>query len=430
MLLIAIAVLLLLVVCVDSQLRGGLELLDPKTVTQKGKEGGPHDDSSQLRFLFFGTSRTYGALLSNPSKSAFPFLLSPSATNLAINAGSSLYPSHCAASMLEDTFGAYDVIVLEFEPTKRYYPDTMKLAVRLRQRFPNALIIFLEMWQAHNFENAGQPVSSWANQQANPEKLSIPALVKASTLSNQWEYGPSNHYSDEQVKEMHDSANGVMLKFPRPLDAHEAILSPLLLPDMNHPSEAGHQLIADTILKKMQEMNFRANHDDTLGSFDSIDQCKTWLQTGVTSITHDTNLVMTEFKRGKFALEAKNPHTWIKVFNENNKPVELTLEYMVTSPDCLYSDARISIDGGASVEVTCKKLDYTWEVHVAEQIHVGTVPPGVSIVRIDALEGGGQWPFRMIGILLMEDACENAAVISRLRCTSIPSANGNFIRQN
>ena len=56
-----------------------------------------------------------------------------------------------------------------------------------------------------------------------------------------------------------------------------------------------------------------------------------------------------------------------------------------------------------------------------EKIHVGTVPPGVSIVRIDALEGGGQWPFRMIGILLMKDACENTDIISRLRCTSIPS---------
>ena len=74
MLLIVIALLLLLVVCVciDSQLRGGHELLDPKTVTQKG-EGGPHDDYSQLRFLFFGTSRTHGARLSNP-KFTFPFL--------------------------------------------------------------------------------------------------------------------------------------------------------------------------------------------------------------------------------------------------------------------------------------------------------------------------------------------------------------------
>ena len=185
----------------------------------------------------------------------------------------------------------------------------MKFAVRLRQQFPNALIIFLETWQAHNFSNAGQSPKSWARQQANPKALSIPALVKASTPSNQWEYPLSGTYSDEQVKEMHDSANGVLLKFPRPLDAHEAIPSPLLHNNMNHPSEAGHQLIANTILKKMQEMHFRTNHDDTLGPFDSIDQCETWLQTSVTSITHDTNLVMTEFKRGKFALEAKNPHT-------------------------------------------------------------------------------------------------------------------------
>ena len=64
-----------------------------------------------------------------------PFRFSPSATNLAINAGSSLYPSHCAASMLKDMSGDYDVIVLEFQPTKLYYPDTNEI-----RRAPSATI--------------------------------------------------------------------------------------------------------------------------------------------------------------------------------------------------------------------------------------------------------------------------------------------------
>jgi hypothetical protein len=98
--------LVLLVVGVDSQLRGAQELLlDPKTVTQKGP---PHEDYSELRFLFFGTSRTRGSGIIN--KPLFPNIVSPTATNLAISASTSLYTSHCTASMLKETTGAFDVI--------------------------------------------------------------------------------------------------------------------------------------------------------------------------------------------------------------------------------------------------------------------------------------------------------------------------------
>jgi hypothetical protein len=82
------------------------------------------------------------------------------------------------------------------------------------------------------------PARPWAFQHGNPETLSIFALVKISTLSNQWEYPLFRTYSDEQVKVMQDSVNGVLLKLSPLLDAHEAILSKLFDEDMNHPSEA------------------------------------------------------------------------------------------------------------------------------------------------------------------------------------------------
>jgi hypothetical protein len=257
--------------------------------------------------------------------------------------------------------------------------------------------------------------------------MSRPDLIKNLTLPKEWNYPPSLLYSDKQAQAIQDSGNGVLLRLPRPLDAHEAISSELFQQDMNHPSAAGHQFIANLIIEKLEQIKFRTNHDETLRPFDLIDQCEAWIRTGDTSIRRDTNLVMNEFKPGKFALEARSPHTWFKVFNENRIPAVLRLLYMATSPDCLYSSTRLSIEGGDSVEVTCKKLEYTWDVHVSQQIHVGKVPPGESIVRVDALEGGGQWPFRLVGVLLMPDDCDNRMVVDRLRCTTMPNINGRVM---
>jgi hypothetical protein len=201
--------------------------------------------------------------------------------------------------------------------------------------------------------------------------------------------------------------NGILLMPARPANAHKAIEehSTLFAGDMIHWAQSGHEFTADRILKKLQEINFRTKHDSTVQPWGAIDSCVSWFKTGITSLTHHPLLVMNEFKPGKFALEARSESTWIKVFNDNKETAELSLEYMNTSPDCLYPTAQITIvSGGTSkdqyVLAECRKLHYRINVHVTEQIHVGKVEPGESVFRISVL-GKGPWPFRILGVALM-----------------------------
>ena len=98
--------------------------------------------SEQIRYAAFGTSIAWGAYLQNRQKDAFIWQLSPNAANFAIRASGSEYPARCLSSMIGDQ--VFDVIVLEF--TMRTEHSTFELAQRLRQRFPDAVIISLRNW--------------------------------------------------------------------------------------------------------------------------------------------------------------------------------------------------------------------------------------------------------------------------------------------
>jgi hypothetical protein len=95
-----------------------------------------------IRFATFGTSIAWGSTLENREEDAFIFQLSPNARNFAIRATGSEYPAACLSSMIGDE--VFDVIVLEF--SMRVKRSTIRLAKRLRQRFPDALIISLRNW--------------------------------------------------------------------------------------------------------------------------------------------------------------------------------------------------------------------------------------------------------------------------------------------
>merc|ERR1719253_12644 len=98
-------------------------------------------DLSKLRYVTLGASATWGASLPDP-KTGYPYQLSPNVTNLAIRASGPNYPSICIQTMIGD--GEYDVIILEYLMACRQGLDT--LATRLRQRFPDAIIIFNMIW--------------------------------------------------------------------------------------------------------------------------------------------------------------------------------------------------------------------------------------------------------------------------------------------
>lgn len=123
-------------VVVDDGTRGFI------TTTQRKRK-------SEIRFATFGTSFAWGSLLKNREEEAFTWLLSPNASNYAIPATGSEYPAKCLSSMIGDK--VFDVIVLEF--AMRVNASTLALARRLRQRFPDALIINLKVWTPYTVKS-------------------------------------------------------------------------------------------------------------------------------------------------------------------------------------------------------------------------------------------------------------------------------------
>jgi hypothetical protein len=188
--------------------------LDPKTVSTKD-EISNYGDYSDLKFLVFGTSRAYGKGLEDREHEAFPKLLSSrgdNTVNLGIPASSSAYVGTCLASTLEDSAAtgsgaaddAFDVIIMEYpNEKKQMFPNTVKLAERLRKRFPDALIIFMELWipLQYRHKESGLLPSAWANAQhkaaqgdGSTKSLTpdeVLDFVKKLTKPGDWEYPPS-----------------------------------------------------------------------------------------------------------------------------------------------------------------------------------------------------------------------------------------------
>merc|ERR1719410_2115303 len=94
-----------------------------------------------LRYLTLGASTTWGSALED-RYTAYPYQLSPNVSNLAIRACGSNYPSICTQSMVGND-NIYDVIILEYLNSEDGIDVLVK---RLRQRFPDAVIIMLLLW--------------------------------------------------------------------------------------------------------------------------------------------------------------------------------------------------------------------------------------------------------------------------------------------
>ena len=122
----------------------------------------------KLRILTLGGSVTWGAGIGIKNREdAYPFRLQNEhghlVTNLAIRGTSSEYPSQCITSMLKkehskesnsyDPNNPFDVIIFEFSINGMR--GLRLLVQRLRERFPDALFIYVEMFSLGfgNFES-------------------------------------------------------------------------------------------------------------------------------------------------------------------------------------------------------------------------------------------------------------------------------------
>jgi len=383
--------------------------------------------SNDLRLVAFGTSRTFGSGLGWKRKEqAFPYLLSTDANNLAIRAAGPQYPALCTFSMLGEK--KYDVILLEYNLKADKY--LARLGRRLRDRFPDATIVFLHLWMPFLYTDPSS-------------KRNIKQMMEQSNVSKK-EYQPSDLHSlvnqtDEWVFDDFDSSSRIeaaaskigalVFHLPRPENAHDAIqqYGHYFKYDMVHLSEQGHASLAKGLDALLQSSN--ATRSDRVNEWRDVDACHSWYQSGSTNLKHNRETKMSQFGKKKYGLEVAPPLSWLTIDNPLPHRADVYISYMVTAPHQDYPAVSVELapasithaEGGvsesSSTKTTIIPTDKTnrYAVHVVKTAFLGTVPPmGKHQIQITPLETEAhrKFPFRITGVMVTSATTESAAASS------------------
>lgn len=366
-------------------------------------------NEKDLRLVTFGTSRGYGSGLADPAKQCFTGLLN--GTNLAIRASTADYPALCAYSMLQEE--VYDVIIIEYLPQSYSHTreSLTELGKRVRQRFPDALIIYVDIWSNHQF-HVRMPGNNLKTPFALAEKKAIARGLKGkdrqSMIETATEYKQTpwifhneedSNWLREAVSRPPIDAQVLTIKRPEKGAEFQAFkeMIEFYLDDGIHFSNFGHDWVRREILKIIREA--KQERSDRLNPWASEDKCENWIQTGRTSLI--TNMGMIPFSHGKkFALHSyrhrmarhKEPN-FIELENDSGVAQHLYVSHMASGPHDFYGGGHVeirerAIGRPAKYNVTFSTIaNYTtWAIHVIKHDYIGKIEPGRNYVVIENID--------------------------------------------
>jgi hypothetical protein len=361
--------------------------------------------NSDLRILTFGSSRSWGANIKHPERDSFPALLQ--ARNLAIRASGPEYPAVCTYSMVGEE--VYDVIVIEY--MLDFVSEALNvLAHRLRTRFPDATLIFLNIWAPRQYTYI--PTGETLNTIVRPKRIENPnrtALeyvtdIMIATKPEDWKFTP---YNRKIIEDVAAKVDGIIIDLPMDIDPLQALSKavPLYLFDMTHFSELGHVWVRDMILEVISST--QAKPTKRVLPWEYSDQCYSWFQTGKVDFIH--NMKMIDFGSGsKFALKTNSPpqKNFIEIQNVWNSSAFLFLSFMRFGPEQIYPDVLVEVDQNgiqSCANVVFPRFDDTpfgLTLHVVNHALIGKINPGNSKLTITELTKGQRENFLIVGIML------------------------------
>jgi len=319
--------------------------------------------------------------------------------------------------------GEYDVIILEYLMACRQGLDT--LATRLRQRFPDAIIIFnmiwipviitgkdnngrdtsfFDIWQKHNYKTG--PMS--------PEHIATITSEMASFYLNP----PYMKGIIEIHQEISNSVNGHLLGLEELTSPNwgnkEWVVDKLsFYNDPAHYSQKGHDFVANEIKNLLR--NIKAKPATRVGQFEDEDSCHMWYNSGEVDIDYSPKdkVVFNEFSPMKYALEIPPEGAEFIVNNPFPKLRQLMISYMTTGPiyskypkaEVIVNDARHS-----SIILDPLSTEYKYKIHIAKTTNLMQIAPGVNKLFIKpVVENNGRviFPFRVVAISVVGDVDPN-----------------------
>mmetsp|Transcript_20089 Transcript_20089/g.29811 ORF Transcript_20089/g.29811 Transcript_20089/m.29811 type:complete len:441 (+) Transcript_20089:124-1446(+) len=375
-------------------------------------------DDKNFRVVSFGTSRAWGSGLQDPSTQTYTALLN--GTNKAIRASMADYPAMCTYSMLGDE--VYDIITIEYLPQS--YNDCkdnlVELGRRLRQRYPDALIIYINVWSNHQFsvtlpdDTQGYLRTLIAERKLNDENITLADVASDLQYANRWEFQASSEaWLREQLKDPSIRAEVLHYDLPNKDNYVSSIikLSTLYLGDLTHFNEYGHRWVASEIRKIVREKQH--TRKNTVNAWSNKDSCESWIQSGKSKVT--TNMAMVPFSNGaKFALESSkgrmkkfNASNYFVLENDSDKDQHFYLSHMASGPNNTYGDGLVQIyevglEFPASYNVTVDTAaDWaTYQIHIIKHDYIGKIKPGTSYVVVENKDVNFGWNFRTVGYIM------------------------------
>lgn len=337
----------------------------------------------EIRYATFGTSISWGSGIENRTD-AFIYQLSPKASNFAIPASGAEYPSKCLTSMIGEQ--VFDVIILEF--TGRVNKATFSLARRLRERFPDALIISLKNWVPNmiNSKVFKMDVMSLAQKYDFPGHFMHDPLFHEfiKQLGNEdWKINWRD--SDEIEKDMEEKLGVKVLPLAQNFENPHSWLShsKRFSKDSFHLSEEGHKDIAERIEKVIKEVGIPNN--PRLNEFSNKDICKSWFLTGEPGedVKYGKRVILHPLATNekKHVLSFPSPGGAVTLTNKSDKKQHLYISYMTSGPlPSLYPKASVKIVGTDMDEVILDpNPPGNWGdkyIHMPKEAYIGEVDSG------------------------------------------------------
>ena len=376
---------------------------------------------NEIRYASFGSSVTWGAALEDRENEAYAWRLSnfdrERAKNYGIRATGPNYPAACISTMIGEE--VFDVIVLEY--FCRGPEGLMTLATRIRERFPNAIIIMIKLWSPFQLrdDSVNKNVADFAFDNGfkldfihDPKFKEVILSYGADKFKYQYR-DPENdltHLFHTVAKKI--GAHVVKMPFSNVADGSNGWLElgdKLLGNDSFHLSAEGHENLANQIKAVVRKVG--VPKDTLIGKFHGIDHCHNWIESGVIGkgLEYSSNGVLAKMENTeKYVLSfysddgEKESSGWIKVSNPSDTEMDLFLAYMTTGP---------APSKYPRVEVVRLKKTYVLEpdalgwgdkhVHIARIEHIGKLDPGVKheMVKFHPLDEA-EYPFRLVAAVI------------------------------
>jgi len=402
--------------------------MDDRQLSENGEEIENWEDPKKLRILTLGGSVTWGAGIDERTN-AYPFLLAIDhdhiVTNVGIRATGSDYPAQCISSMLRnkeadesspyDPDEPFDVITFEFSINgMQGFP---LLIERLRERYPDALFIYIDMFSLMT------PNGAFDSRESRELVKKHGGLV--------YRFGNTGDATAEfNFREDIDRSN--------PTEE----VRKLFANDKHHASSDGHRVTSEKIIEIIDSHEYPS--DPKLGSWLGGDSCTSWYENGETPLQIVEGGEMKEWdeKNHKFGIEVNQQDGLIVKYNHDGEnEAALNLQYMTKAvykadpysskyPPVLITtkqseeeireaktEAKTDQSGLVRLDVlkvveNAKGWAYLtglhnkramWPFHVTEVSNVGSVKPGLNFIYIFPLEERPN-PFRVTATIVCE-AC-------------------------